>query len=176
MRQCTLGLLIPSKNTIVVSDRYKEEEQSIHNMNAHEVRLGRSLLVLWVVIASQASLWLTCTRSLAPNHEQPNPGQTNERTNKRTLMWTQTSNLDIVRDGVKKEIAKRVIRAKLSKTRHLVLDRAIRPEYLDSLFPMLLDLFQPQTVTVSVKRPRSSICRHTYIHTYMHACMPVVGE
>ena len=45
-------------------------------------------------------------------------------------------------------IAKSVIRAKLSKRRHLVLSRAISPEYLDSLMPNIVtSLFQPQTVT-----------------------------
>lgn len=56
----------------------------------------------------------------------------------------------IVRDGAKQEIAKQVVRKKLGKFRHLVIKKAIDPEYLDSLFPTLLDLFKPQTVTVCV--------------------------
>lgn len=54
----------------------------------------------------------------------------------------------MVRSNVEKEIIKQVVRQKLSKLRHLVVKEAISPEYLDSLFPTLLKLFQPQTVTV----------------------------
>ena len=52
-----------------------------------------------------------------------------------------------VRPGIKKEIAKQVLRQKLSKLRHLVLSEAISPAYLDSMFPDLLKLFDPQKVT-----------------------------
>lgn len=48
-----------------------------------------------------------------------------------------------------KEIAKGVLRKKLAKMRHLVVEKAIKPEYLDSLFPSILKLFDPQNVTVS---------------------------
>ena len=57
---------------------------------------------------------------------------------------------NIVRPGVKEEIPRLVLRKKLSKLRHLVVKEAISSEYLDSLFPLLLDLFKPQTVTVCV--------------------------
>mmetsp|Transcript_39356 Transcript_39356/g.59467 ORF Transcript_39356/g.59467 Transcript_39356/m.59467 type:complete len:310 (-) Transcript_39356:306-1235(-) len=53
---------------------------------------------------------------------------------------------EIVRKDVKKEIIRQVIRQKLSKMRHLVLPEVISPDYLDSLFPKLLELFDPQTV------------------------------
>jgi hypothetical protein len=53
----------------------------------------------------------------------------------------------IVREGVRKEIPKRVLRQKLSKLRHLVLTKAIDPDYLDSIFPALLEFFDPQIVT-----------------------------
>jgi hypothetical protein len=53
---------------------------------------------------------------------------------------------DLVRTGLKEEIAKQVVRKKLAKLRHLVLEKAIHPEYLDALFPRLLQLFQPQPV------------------------------
>ena len=56
-----------------------------------------------------------------------------------------TSN-DIVRDGVNKEIIKYVVRAKLQKLRHLVLKEVISPQYLDTLFPLMLQHFDPQTV------------------------------
>lgn len=56
-------------------------------------------------------------------------------------------NPDFVRSGLKEEIAKQVVRKKLAKLRHLVLEKAISPEYLDSLFPSLLEHFEPQTVT-----------------------------
>jgi hypothetical protein len=39
-----------------------------------------------------------------------------------------------------------VIRQKLKKQRHLVLLKAVDPGYLDSLFPSLLEMFQPQAV------------------------------
>ena len=54
---------------------------------------------------------------------------------------------EFVRSGLKEEIAKQVVRKKLAKLRHLVLEKAIAPEYLDSLFPKLLEHFDPQTVT-----------------------------
>jgi hypothetical protein len=57
-------------------------------------------------------------------------------------------NPDFVRDGVESEISKRVIRQKLAKLRHLVIEKAIATEYLDELFPSLLKHFQPQTVIV----------------------------
>jgi hypothetical protein len=53
----------------------------------------------------------------------------------------------IVREGVEQEIPKQVLRKKLSKLRHLVVPACIRPEYLDTIFPKLLELFDPQTVT-----------------------------
>lgn len=53
---------------------------------------------------------------------------------------------DIVRSGLKEEIAKQVVRKKLAKLRHLVLEKAFSPEYLDSLFPSLLEHFEPQRV------------------------------
>lgn len=53
---------------------------------------------------------------------------------------------DIVRSDVWAEITKQVIRCRLAKKRHLVLRQAIAPPYLDSLFPELLKLFDPQTV------------------------------
>ena len=57
-----------------------------------------------------------------------------------------TTRADFVRAGLKEEIAKQVIRKKLAKLRHLVLEKAISSEYLDSLFPRLLQLFRPQPV------------------------------
>jgi len=64
---------------------------------------------------------------------------------------TNTENVEnenlFVRAYVKEEISKLVLRKKLAKQRHLVLDRAIEPSYLDSLFPEMLKLFDPQTVT-----------------------------
>jgi hypothetical protein len=53
---------------------------------------------------------------------------------------------DFVRSNLKEEIAKQVVRKKLAKLRHLVLEKAIAPDYLDSLFPKLLEHFDPQTV------------------------------
>jgi hypothetical protein len=46
-----------------------------------------------------------------------------------------------------KEIAKQVLRKKLSKQRHLVIKEAINPDYLDFIMPSLITLFRPQTVT-----------------------------
>ncbi|KAL3785583.1 hypothetical protein ACHAW5_002451 [Stephanodiscus triporus] len=51
-------------------------------------------------------------------------------------------------DEIQKLIAKGVVRAKLSKRRHLVVPRAISPDYLDELMPPIVTcLFEPQTVT-----------------------------
>lgn len=52
----------------------------------------------------------------------------------------------IVREGVRREINKQVLRQKLNKLRHLVIPQGINPDYLDSLFPKLLEDFHPQTV------------------------------
>jgi hypothetical protein len=57
---------------------------------------------------------------------------------------------NIVRPGVKKEIPRLVLRKKISNLCYLVVKEAFSPEYLDSLFPLLFDLFKPQTVTVCV--------------------------
>jgi len=43
-------------------------------------------------------------------------------------------------------ITKGVIRKKLAKMRHLCVTQAIKPEYLDSLMPTILELFDPQQV------------------------------
>jgi len=71
-----------------------------------------------------------------------------EEEDHRTLKESKQTVDSIVRYGVKQEIAKQVVRKKLSKLRHLVVKEAISPEYLDSLFPRLMELFKPQTVTV----------------------------
>jgi hypothetical protein len=55
----------------------------------------------------------------------------------------------ITKFGLKQEISKRVVRKKLAKQRHLVIEKGIKPEYLDSLFPDLLSHFDPQVVNVS---------------------------
>ena len=52
----------------------------------------------------------------------------------------------IVRDGVVQEIHKRVVRQKLNKLRHLVIEKGISPDYLDSLFPQMLPDYHPQHV------------------------------
>ena len=50
-------------------------------------------------------------------------------------------------NDIQKQITKGVVRAKLSKRRHLVLPAAISPTYLDTLMPEIVtNLFQPQTV------------------------------
>jgi hypothetical protein len=53
----------------------------------------------------------------------------------------------IVRKSAIQEITKGVIRKKLAKQRHLVVEKCINTNYLDSLFPQILQNFQPQTVT-----------------------------
>lgn len=54
--------------------------------------------------------------------------------------------INLVRQGLEAEISKQVVRKKLAKQRHLVLDKAIDPAYLESIFPQLVDLFEPQPV------------------------------
>ena len=54
----------------------------------------------------------------------------------------------IRKDVIQKEIPKGVIRKKLSKMRHLVIQNAIQTAYLESIFQhYILPLFEPQTVT-----------------------------
>jgi hypothetical protein len=57
-----------------------------------------------------------------------------------------SSSVSIVRVGVRKEITKQVVRQKLNKLRHLVIPQGISPDYLDRLFPELLENFDPQPV------------------------------
>lgn len=52
-----------------------------------------------------------------------------------------------IRPDVIKEINKQVLRKKLAKQRHLVLQKVIDPSFLDTLFPSLLRNFRPQQVT-----------------------------
>lgn len=53
----------------------------------------------------------------------------------------------MAKDGVAKEITRGVIRAKLAKRRHLVIQQGIRPAYLDGIMPAIIENFHPQTVT-----------------------------
>jgi len=76
----------------------------------------------------------TCDTKTAPVHSLSESADPNDE------------NRSIVRRDVKKEICKQVLRKKLSKQRHLVLNEAIVPAYLDSIFPEILRLFHPQTV------------------------------
>jgi len=52
----------------------------------------------------------------------------------------------VSRPTLYQEISKQVLRHKLQKLRHLVIPQAISPDYLDQLFPTLLELFDPQPV------------------------------
>jgi cephalosporin hydroxylase len=82
------------------------------------------------------------------NSNLPNDGEKNEDDKPSKI-----NNDDIpliMKSGIKEEITKQVVRKKLAKQRHLVIQKAIHPEYLDSLFPTLLSNFQPQTVHVSL--------------------------
>jgi hypothetical protein len=66
---------------------------------------------------------------------------------KSRVMSTTTDSPSILsRNTLHQEISKQVLRNKLQKLRHLVIPQAISPDYLDSLFPQLLQDFQPQTV------------------------------
>ena len=72
---------------------------------------------------------------------------------------------------IKKTISKAVLRKKLRKMRHLCLEKAISPQYLDSIFPALLDNFHPQKVTynggrANVKEWKISCCEFS-------VCRPV---
>lgn len=52
----------------------------------------------------------------------------------------------VVRPGIDRDINKGVLRKKLAKMRHLVIEKGIDPAYLDSIFPKILAFFKPQTV------------------------------
>lgn len=88
-----------------------------------------------------------------PITEQENIAPKNENTTEnlfnieKTYIQTIDKNGEtIVRENVEKEIVKGTLRMKLNKMRHLVIKQAIRPEYLDSLFPTILKYFDPQQV------------------------------
>ena len=53
---------------------------------------------------------------------------------------------EFVRSNVLPDISRQVVRRKLAKQRHAVIEKAVDPSYLDSLFPDMLRLFNPQTV------------------------------
>ena len=81
----------------------------------------------------------TTTASTKENSEH-NPSEQHQR-------LSAVHNNDIIsRPTIYKEISRQVIRRKLARQRHCVVERAISPEYLDSLFPTLLQLFRPQIV------------------------------
>ena len=77
-------------------------------------------------------------------HGEDQPANENQLVE--TTTTTASTSHHIVRDGVRKEIPKQVVRQKLSKLRHLVIPRGIHPDYLDSLFPQILQDFDPQVV------------------------------
>lgn len=52
----------------------------------------------------------------------------------------------LVRANVVPEITKQVVRRKLARQRHCVIEKGIDPTYLDEIFPLLLQHFQPQHV------------------------------
>lgn len=62
---------------------------------------------------------------------------------------TSSTILSRSRESLSKEISKKVLRHKLQKLRHLVLEGVISKDYLDNAIfhPHLLELFHPQTVT-----------------------------
>jgi hypothetical protein len=68
-------------------------------------------------------------------------------TNKPESTSTRATCTRTVKDGIAKEITRGVIRAKLAKMRHLVVQRGIQPAYLDSIMPAIINNFNPQTVT-----------------------------
>ena len=62
---------------------------------------------------------------------------------------SKSSEVSICKVGLNEEVSKLVVRKKLAKQRHLVIEQGINSAYLDSLFPRLLELFDPQVVHVS---------------------------
>jgi hypothetical protein len=86
------------------------------------------------------------------NSNLPKEDEKNENNKSRTKENKEDTSW-IIKSGVIEEITKQVVRKKLAKQRHLVIEKAIHPEYLDSLFPTLLSNFQPQTVHVSISIP-----------------------
>lgn len=84
--------------------------------------------------------------SLRP--QQGNKHQNNQDKEATTLLecnLNETKRI-IIRPNIEKEIFKCVLRKKLGKMRHLVIEKGIEPKYLESLFPKILELFAPQTV------------------------------
>jgi len=75
-----------------------------------------------------------------------NGKQGNEINKKGAPLLEGNTTADFVRPDLRKEIAKKVLRQKLAKLKHVVFQEAFSPEYLDSLFPTMLEHFDPQTV------------------------------
>jgi hypothetical protein len=95
----------------------------------------------------QRRILVTSMKASSPTTVIPDqPLIKEESTAKQNDAATGDSSVSIVREGVRKEITQQVLRRKLSKLRHLVVHQGINPSYLDSLFPQLLEHFDPQTV------------------------------
>ena len=47
---------------------------------------------------------------------------------------------ELCKEGLHEEISKGVLRKKLAKMRHLIVKEAVRPEYLDTLMPLIIEV------------------------------------
>lgn len=79
-------------------------------------------------------------------HSSSNMSRNQERRDGKDEFISLPSHLDIVKDDIQRDISRGVLRKKLAKMRHLVVKEGIEPRYLDSLFPSILSMFDPQVV------------------------------
>jgi len=84
----------------------------------------------------------TTLKKVNDEHAETCVADTPRSTKEPESIWTCCN----VNEWLSKSIPKAVVRAKLSKFRHLVVFKAISEEYLDSLFPQICANFEPQTV------------------------------
>ena len=84
---------------------------------------------------------------LQADAQHSNAASASKSTGTSTSTSTSTvHDLAMTKDGILREITRGVIRAKLAKTRHLVIREGIRKSYLDAIMPAVIDNFRPQTV------------------------------
>jgi hypothetical protein len=120
---------------------------------ASSVEASSSLSLEVDIVKSENRTTTTATSS--PSTSTTIPETTDDKNNRNNKNETKSvgsnrgssSILSCERNLLVKQIAKCVVRQKLQKLRHLVIPNVVSTQYLDTLFPPLLDLFEPQTVT-----------------------------
>ena len=89
------------------------------------------------------------TALYAINHSVSLTSSVSSRSQAQTITELPEELQAFCKEGLHEEISKGVLRKKLAKMRHLIVKQAVKPEYLDSLMPLIIELFHPQQVRES---------------------------